>query len=322
MKDKLEILKAEQRMLKRKKLRMLINDQETKRLQKLDDRIKDIEDGVKDFMRRTRRVKNAREYWQKRYGQGQKIIRRFNKRNRPSTSASGDSMSRKRRKGNGGAANSGDTARDGDANDKSILTSALRTEDPIQALAVMGGVPFPGPIVLNDKTRLMKQIRTFGKMMPEDTNAKDDFAAPKEATSSFGYKQCQIGQGGETALAGKFKWKLKNFKTPLYNHQIVGVSWMVGRELSPHGPYGGIQSDAMGLGKTLEILACMTANPPTQDDIAAGRVATLIVVPASSVSQRTREILRHTNFREPFFYQNRNSKSMPIDMWSQGRDIV
>ncbi|KAK4196294.1 P-loop containing nucleoside triphosphate hydrolase protein [Triangularia verruculosa] len=49
----------------------------------------------------------------------------------------------------------------------------------------------------------------------------------------------------------------------------------------------------MGLGKTLETLACTVGNPPSEDDLENGLFRTLIVVPANAVNQWIDEIYRH-----------------------------
>ncbi|KAI1171190.1 P-loop containing nucleoside triphosphate hydrolase protein [Nemania sp. FL0916] len=58
-------------------------------------------------------------------------------------------------------------------------------------------------------------------------------------------------------------------KTGLYNHQVVGASWMLQRELGEQGPWGGILGDEMGMGKTLQALACIVSNRPTEEDLEA-----------------------------------------------------
>lgn len=68
---------------------------------------------------------------------------------------------------------------------------------------------------------------------------------------------------------------------------------MVGREVGPEEPHGGILADAMGMGKTVEILATLVGNPPTKDDIKQNRKATLIVVPSSVIIQWMKEIRKH-----------------------------
>ncbi|RYP51210.1 hypothetical protein DL768_003416 [Monosporascus sp. mg162] len=58
-------------------------------------------------------------------------------------------------------------------------------------------------------------------------------------------------------------------------------------------PYGGILADVMGLGKTLEMLAVVAGNPPSDKDKARSRRITLIVVPSSAVYQWISEIKKH-----------------------------
>jgi SNF2 family DNA or RNA helicase len=89
------------------------------------------------------------------------------------------------------------------------------------------------------------------------------------------------------------KFLVKGMKTPLFAYQFVATGWMVGREKSDEGPHGGILADAMGLGKTVEALACIAGNPPSEEDRERGLRTTLIIVPASAIGQWIEEVWKH-----------------------------
>ncbi|KAK4106971.1 hypothetical protein N658DRAFT_37157 [Parathielavia hyrcaniae] len=114
-----------------------------------------------------------------------------------------------------------------------------------------------------------------------DSQVCEDLDREYSAYLSFGNGKCGLVDG---------KWKLDGFHTALYPHQLVGVSWMLGRELHPTGPKGGILADEMGLGKTVEVLACMSQNPPRKK---SGPTQTLIVAPKRLINQWYDEIKKH-----------------------------
>lgn len=91
----------------------------------------------------------------------------------------------------------------------------------------------------------------------------------KEAKSLFGYKRVEAING---------QWKLKGMKTPMKNHQLTAVAWMVKRELALMEPYGGILADDMGMGKTIMSLACIMGNQPDAKLLKEFCNATLVVV--------------------------------------------
>jgi SNF2 family DNA or RNA helicase len=69
---------------------------------------------------------------------------------------------------------------------------------------------------------------------------------------------------------------MAKMKYPLMPHQINGVKWMLERE-SPINPIkGGLLSDDPGLGKTIQMCACMVGNPVNR---------TLFIVPTSVIDQ-------------------------------------
>ena len=74
------------------------------------------------------------------------------------------------------------------------------------------------------------------------------------------------------------------------------------RETGDVAPFGGILADQMGLGKTLQILACMVANrPDPTDDVKT----TLIVCTASIAHQWEQEIQKHTQGVFPIIVRQR-----------------
>jgi SNF2 family DNA or RNA helicase len=131
------------------------------------------------------------------------------------------------------------------------------------------------------------QLRELLGGIPDDYDthkAKIDKRDLKEASKRF-------GKGMVTAKNGR--WLFRGMISPLLHHQLVAADFMVARELGEDRPHGGINADAMGLGKTVEMLATMVGNPPTPGEKASGLGATLLVVPASVVSQWENEIRNH-----------------------------
>jgi SNF2 family DNA or RNA helicase len=138
------------------------------------------------------------------------------------------------------------------------------------------------------------QLEALIASIPDDYDVhkkKTDKSALKRASMRFGFKMV-------TAVNGK--WMLKGMKNALYHHQLLAADWMVGRELSSQKPHGGLLADAMGLGKTLEILATMVGNPPTSADRERKVKCTLIVLPSSVIKQWMDEIRTHVDGKQLF----------------------
>ncbi len=172
-------------------------------------------------------------------------------------------------------------------------TTAAQRGDPIAARAAMGNVALPGAIHSRNKEDQLKQIVLNISSIPEKNNLKYDKKLLKESTLSFGWGKCKAVDG---------RWVIPGMRTPLYHHQLIGVRWMLGQEFSPEGPYGGILADQMGLGKTVQILGVICNNLPAKELVKAGKGATLIVVPASTISQWRSEIQKHTRFEKSYSF--------------------
>ncbi|TGO33394.1 hypothetical protein BHYA_0248g00010 [Botrytis hyacinthi] len=173
-----------------------------------------------------------------------------------------------------------------------------RLQDPIFNCA-------PEPELSGTRNKATQLQQLFANI-PEGsskTKGKSDKAKLLQASRSFGYAQVKAING---------KWLVKGMKSTLYHHQLLGAQWMVSRELSSEPPHGGLLADSMGLGKTVQTLACMVGNPPTEEDRKRGVTATLIVVPSSVISQWLEEIRNHVHEKAfPKVMQYKASMNIP-----------
>ena len=239
-----------------------------------------------------RRIKDARDYWRRKYLEAN--LRDFDakllvkpKRVPQKAPAANKKPNWWESKGKAGASTQ-------HPREKALL-QLLREGDPITARAALGNISLPGAIESRNKHDQLKQIVMNISSNPDKHGIAYEKKLLKESTVSFGYGKCKAENG---------RWKVPGLKTPLYNHQLVGVRWMLGQEFSPEGPYGGILADQMGLGKTVQILGVMSNNLPSQELVRAGKGATLIVTPASTISQWMGEISRHSPFEKVIHYQS------------------
>ena len=161
------------------------------------------------------------------------------------------------------------------------------------------------------------QLQRLLSNIPEGSSskeAKSDRAKLKQASRSFGYAKVKAVDG---------KWLIKGMKSTLYHHQLLGAQWMIQRELDEEGgPYGGLLADGMGLGKTVQTLACMVGNPPGDGDRKRGAKATLIVVPSSVIEQWLDEIRNHVEVScFPKIMRYRATSKIPMEVLTD-LDIV
>ncbi|KAK3502941.1 SNF2 family N-terminal domain-containing protein [Neurospora crassa] len=173
-----------------------------------------------------------------------------------------------------------------------MITSMLGGEDPVIArnhmriLATFDHLPEKAKTVEGMEKHIRDAIEADDMLTPQEKKRiAGDLKQLKEARVAFGKKNYK--QDGGT-------WKITGLKSRLHHYQFAGAGWMVNRERSGDIP-GGFQCDDTGLGKTVMILACIAGNPPWDRDEDPTRGGTLIVVPASAVSQWMEEIGKHTS---------------------------
>ncbi|KAL8991057.1 MAG: hypothetical protein Q9169_007960 [Polycauliona sp. 2 TL-2023] len=177
----------------------------------------------------------------------------------------------------------------------------------------------PGPIVSTRRKDQAFKDMLIDIPLGDLRQARGDRHHILESSRVLGkYGLCRLANDGTN------NWVLKGMSSTLYHYQVLGSAWMKLRETGDVAPYGGILADQMGLGKTLQILACMVANrPEPTDDIQA----TLIVCTASIAHQWEQEIQKHTQpdvFRTIIRYSagSRIRGVAGVDMILQRSDVV
>ncbi|KAF4609822.1 hypothetical protein G7Y89_g15801 [Cudoniella acicularis] len=182
-------------------------------------------------------------------------------------------------------------AKNGNDDIGQMILEDLMTHDPINERLqnpIFDVEPEPE---IHGQQKKADQFRRLFANIPSGGSARTiagDKKKLREASRSFGYAKVRAVNG---------KWLVKGMKSTLYHHQLLGAQWMVSRELNAEPPHGGLLADSMGLGKTVQTLACMVGNPPSAEDIERKVKATLIVVPAAVIDQWYDEIKFHAEER-------------------------
>ncbi|KAL8885624.1 MAG: hypothetical protein Q9215_006548 [Flavoplaca cf. flavocitrina] len=176
----------------------------------------------------------------------------------------------------------------------------------------------PAPIISSRrKDKALKQM-LIDIPLENLSEARGEWKNILESSKVLGkYGLCHLANDGTN------NWVLKGMATTLYSYQVHGAAWMKLRETGDVAPYGGILADQMGLGKTLQILACMVANRPEPTD---DFKTTLIVCTASIAHQWEQEIQKHTQGVFPIIVRqragNRISGIAGADQLLQKADVV
>jgi hypothetical protein len=221
-----------------------------------------------------KRAKNARDYWKQIHGH-------LEQRNQPG----------KKRKGDSGTEDHG-RRKKCRAENTLATPHVVRSQDMLPAADDADGAGSPlASVELNTvsmQRASLDEMDEEGQMQLlkkdvnlDDPQARQDLCHLYNAVLSFGRGKCKLADG---------KWDLDGFGTSLFHHQVIGVSWMLSRELHPTEPKGGILADEMGMGKTVQLLACISQNLPGKSSKA---LKTLIIAPKRLLCQWYTEIKRH-----------------------------
>lgn len=268
------------------------------------------------------RAKSAREWFAKKPKIAQKSPPEVTgtKRKRPTQHGNPtSSQSERRKRSKKIVTDKGDAGKKDRQNKKSIkvmttMVESHRHSNPMEARIALGDVPEADPITATHKGDQFQQIM---KGLPKHADKRTISADKRridEATRSFGIGRCVAKDG---------KWLIKGMKTALYSHQVIGASWMLSREFCTEGPWGGILGDEMGMGKTLQALACIVSNQPTDDELEIHSPATLIVAPATSIQQWIDETKKHTDSKHlGDVCQYKHIKKGPLAAWKQMKGVM
>ncbi|KAI1281111.1 P-loop containing nucleoside triphosphate hydrolase protein [Xylaria sp. FL0933] len=126
-----------------------------------------------------------------------------------------------------------------------------------------------------------------------DEQYKREEAELSEAKLILGSKYTNEGQ---EQGCGNELGRIRGMSSTIRDFQTVGAAFMVRQERSRNECRGGIIADDMGIGKTVQAIACMQANPPSKKALRDGQSANLIVVPNQGIgTQWGHELERHAN---------------------------
>ncbi|KAI1306669.1 P-loop containing nucleoside triphosphate hydrolase protein [Xylaria venustula] len=166
------------------------------------------------------------------------------------------------------------------------------------------------------RDKLRKAIIAAGEGISLNAAEADDLNV---VARSFGLRDCR---GPDD------KWLIDGLLRPLFHHQLLALFFMLKRELSTEDPYGGLNADVMGLGKTVEALATVVMNPPDEHDLREGRKVTLWVCPKSSITQikeTAQEFCCETKLPNVLVYDRAaltNTHGDDLERYLQEQDII
>lgn len=204
-------------------------------------------------------------------------------RKRAASRAAGPQSSKKQKSSDGAKKSSGIPKI---RSELATMLGMLQADDPIYARARMNDAEALNNFREFDANTVKEQL----KQMKEQTLQNPNQARKKIEADfrSLNYARRLFG-GRKYIKAKNGKWWIKGMTKLLHHYQLVGAGWMIQRERHEAGPFGGILADHLGLGKTIEALACIVGNEPNAGEKAKHH-GTLIVVPPNLQAQWQDEI--------------------------------
>ena len=169
--------------------------------------------------------------------------------------------------------------RAGEDSTTGAILDMILSQDPIAARARMNDEDVFDKIDANTVKAQMAKLQEQIDADPaaDKKRVKEDVKKLTWARKLFGGKRfCKPDNG---------QWLITGLRKRLHHYQLLGAGWMLGRELHPAGPFGGILADSVGLGKTIEALACILGNMQKEEDRTETKLGTLIVVPPNVLAQ-------------------------------------
>lgn len=123
--------------------------------------------------------------------------------------------------------------------------------------------------------------------------------------------------GSKCAEQGDGKFLIDGMSTAIHDYQLVGAAFMLKLERQTKPPRGGLICDEMGIGKTLQAIACMMCQPRTKKDNGDGRGSTLIILPSDvHIKQWKDEFAKHiadtTIVAKLFEYKGSKNITVPM----------
>ncbi|KAI0442523.1 P-loop containing nucleoside triphosphate hydrolase protein [Xylaria telfairii] len=153
----------------------------------------------------------------------------------------------------------------------------------------------PGRGKLNAPSRQQDHTSDTLEYTPEQR--KRENAELEEAVLVFGVK---IQRKGHEPDRPNEVFCVGGMETDIRDYQVVGAAFMLrqerrkGKNNSRNGCRGGILADDMGIGKTVQTIACMVAHPPSKKAKREFQAATLIIVPNQGLQKQwTEELWKH-----------------------------